>query len=180
MLIVQHIWTTWTKELRGANAPVKRPRLAEAYELPGQAHELPGDGGALLHELRALWHEDFGIRETYGPIARPEWRQAQWNQSALLDWHLKKDGAEIVLQSDTHRRQTKWPAFLPSPLFTLRSGETARIDWNGRFRTSLSGANRASYYEQHTYWLALADEAAARLFLDATPRKHVDLRAEIY
>jgi hypothetical protein len=69
----------------------------------------------------------------------------------------------------------RWP-----PLFTLREGETARIDWNGRFRTSLFGSNRSSYYEQHIYWLALTGDPPPRLFLDATPRKHVDLRTEIY
>lgn len=180
MLIVQHIWTKWTKQSRGANAPVKRPRLAEAYELPAEALRPPEPGEALLDDVRALWLEEFELRRSFEPIARPDWKHWQWNHGALLDWHLTGDGADIVLQSDTCRRQTKWPAFLPSPLFTLRAGETARIDWNGRFRTSLSGANRASYYEQHTYWLALADEAPPRLFLDATPRKHVDLRTEIY
>jgi len=180
MLIAQHIWTKWTKDSRGANSPVKRPRLAEAYALPAEAHAAAPAGGALLHDVRALWLEGFEIREWFEPIARQDWRQWQWNHGALLDWHLNKDGADIVLQSETSRRQTKWPAFLPSPLFTLREDETARIDWNGRFRTSMSGANRASYYEQHIYWLALVDAPAPRLFLDAAPRKHVDLRTEIY
>jgi len=72
---------------------------------------------------------------------------------------------------------SKWPAHLPSPLFTLHPGDTARIDWNGRFAF---GSNHSSYYEQHIYWLAMADAVEPRLFLDATPRKHVDLRGDIY
>jgi hypothetical protein len=47
---------------------------------------------------------------------------------------------------------------------------------------STFGSNRSSYYEQHIYWLAFADgpAPAPRLFLDAAPRKHVDLRTGIY
>lgn len=176
IFVIQHIWTRWTKAARGANAPLKRPRLDEAYALPWP----PPAGSALLHEVRALEREDFTIDRSFGPITRREWKDAQWSHGAVLDWHVGKDGAAIVLQSDTTRRQTKWPAFLPSPLFVLRAGETARIDWNGRFRTSMGGSNRSSYYEQHSYWLALAEAAEPRLFLDATPRKHVDLRVEIY
>jgi hypothetical protein len=176
IFMIQHIWTRWTKAARGANAPLKRPRLDEAYPLP----QPPPAGDALLHDLRALEQEGFAIEQSFAPISRQEWKDAQWSHGALLDWHIGKNGVEIVLQSDTARRQTKWPAFLPSPLFTLREGETARIDWNGRFRTSMGGSNRSSYYEQHCYWLALAEAAEPRLFLDAEPRKHVDLRTEIY
>jgi hypothetical protein len=43
-----------------------------------------------------------------------------------------EDAADIRLANPSrHRLTTKWPAFLPSPLFTLHPGETARIDWNG-------------------------------------------------
>jgi hypothetical protein len=176
IFVIQHIWTRWTKAARGANAPLKRPRLDEAYPLPGT----PAAGSAILHEVRTLEQEGFAIEQSFGPVTGREWKDAQWSHGALLDWHLGKEGAEILLQSETSRRQTKWPAFLPSPLFTLRAGETARIDWNGRFRTSAGGSNRSSYYEQHTYWLALTDAVEPRLFLDATPRKHVDLRTGIY
>jgi len=86
----------------------------------------------------------------------------------------------VVSRPSAWRLQTKWPAFLPSPLFTLRPGDVARIDWNARLRRSTFGSNRASYYEQHLYWLALADTPHLRLFLDSRPRKHVDLRTEIY
>ena len=174
--MIQHIWSRWTKAARGANAPLKRPRLDQAYGLPATA--APGD--VLLHDVRALEQERFRIEQSFGPITRREWKDAQWSHGALLDWHLGKEGADIVLQSDTSRRQTRWPAFLPSPLFTVRPGETARIEWNGRFRTSMGGSNRSSYYEQHSYWLALTEALDPALFLDAEPRKHVDLRTEIY
>jgi hypothetical protein len=180
MLIVQHIWSRWTKAARGANAPLQRPRLDEAYALPQEPYVSPPAGGALLHDIRALEREDFAIDPSFAPVTRREWKEAQWSHGALLDWHVGAQGVGIILQSDTSRRQTKWPAFLPSPLFTLREGETARIDWNGRFRTSMGGSNRSSYYEQHCYWLALAGDPAPRLFLDAAPRKHIDLRTEIY
>ncbi|TMJ19506.1 MAG: hypothetical protein E6G92_06945 [Alphaproteobacteria bacterium] len=176
IFVIQHIWTRWTKTARGANAPLKRPRLDEAYRLP---RAIPA-ASAVLHEIRSLENDGFGIEQSLAPVTRKEWTDAQWSHGATLDWHLGKDGAEIVLQSDTSRRQTKWPAFLPSPLFVLRPGETARIDWNGRFRTSVGDSNRSSYYEQHCYWLALTETAEPRLFLDATPRKHVDLRTGIY
>ena len=99
----------------------------------------------------------------------------------MLDWHYRGGEADIVLSPPSpYRLQTKWPARLPSPLLTLRAGDVVRIDWNGRLRRSLFGSNRSSYYEQHTYWLALSDRPEPRLFLDAAPVKHVDLRTEIY
>ena len=50
MLIIQHIWTKWTKQSRGANARLRRPRLAQSYPLP----ELYEPGSVLRHEVRAL------------------------------------------------------------------------------------------------------------------------------
>jgi len=173
MLIIQHIWTIWTKKARGAAAPVRRPRLAEVYELPAMA----GAGDALLHEIRAIEWEGDGIVERAGPVTREEWKTGLWNQGVRLEWHMKDGAAGIVLQKRSPALRTKWPAYLPSPLFALRPGETARIDWNGRLGF---GSNHSSYYEQHTYWLALADAPEPRMFLDARPKKHVDFRADIY
>lgn len=177
MLIIQNIWTRWTKAARGANSRLKRPRLDEAYPLP----EAEGRSEVLRHEVRAIESEAFELVESLGPITRDEWKRAQPYRSTPLDWRLRGEDAEILLANPSqHRLRTKWPAHLPSPLFTLRPGETARIDWNGRFRTSTSGSNLAYYFEQHIYWLAIAPEPHPRLFLDARPRKHVDLRTEIY
>ena len=177
MLIIQDIWTKWTKATRGSHRPVQRPRLDEAYALPPIG---PG-AGPVRHEIRALEREAFEIVEIVGEIDRDGWtRQQPWRETPL-DWRDRGDLVEIILRRPSDRRQqTKWPAHLPVPLFSLRLGETARIDWNGRFISSLSRYNRATYYEQHTYWLAVVREPHARLFLDAEPRKRIDLRTEIY
>lgn len=177
MLIIQNIWSRWTKAARGANSPLRRPRLDEAYALP----PLEPAGEVLWHELRAMETEGFAMIERIGPVSRDGWKRAQPYRAAPLDWRLTGGAAEIrLLHPSEHRLRTKWPAHLPSPLFTLHAGETARIDWNGRFRSSLFGSSLAYYFEQHIYWLAVADAPHPRLFLDAQPRKHVDLRTEIY
>ena len=177
MLIIQHIWTKWTKASRGANSRLKRPRLAEAYPLPEFASAAP----VLRHEVRALELEDFALVEESGPVTRDEWERLQPHRDNALDWRLRPGRVEIILHDlSKYRLQTRWPAFLPSPLFVLRDGETARIEYNGRFVSSMSGSNRSSYYSQHVYWLALAEAPSARLFLDAEPRKVIDLRTEIY
>lgn len=177
-LIVQHIWMRWTKRSRGADAPLKRPRLAEAYALPAPS----GDGPVLCHEIRAIEQDHgFAVDESFAPVDRDSWhRPTPWHEE-VLDWRIRKDRVEISISSPSgHRLQTKWPAFLRSPLFALRPGDTARIDWNGRLRMSMGDSNRSSYYEQHSYWLAFTDTPEPRLFLDAEPRKHVDLTTGIY
>lgn len=177
MLIIQHIWSKWTKAARGANAPLQRPRLEGAYLLPPVE---PGPG-PFRHELRAIEREGFVLTENAGEIDRDGWiRQLPWRETAL-DWRDRGRFAQIILRKPCeHRQQTKWPAHLPVPLFELHEGETARIEWNGRFRSSLSGFNRSSYYEQHVYWIAVTLEPHPRMFLDARPRKEIDLTTEIY
>lgn len=179
MLVLQHIMARWDKATRGANSPVRRPRLAPAYALPAH-HGDAIDGGQamLLHRI----HSDMifgqpGPTESIGPIARADWLRAH----PTLGWLAHPDRVDIRLSNPSvDRLQTPWPAHLPRPLFTLGRGETARIEWNGRFRTSLSGFNRASYYEQHVYWLAVTDAPGERLFLDARPKKVIDLTGHIY
>ncbi|WP_077147185.1 hypothetical protein [Sphingopyxis sp. KK2] len=179
MLVLQHIIARWDKATRGANGPVRRPRLAPVYALP--AH----DGGAidgrtemLLHQV----HSDMifgqpGPTESIGAIARADWLRSH----PALGWLAHPDRVDIGLSNPSeHRLQTRWPAHLPRPLFALERGETARIEWNGRFRTSLFGSNRASYYEQHVYWLAFTDAPTERLFLDAQPKKVIDLTGHMY
>jgi hypothetical protein len=166
MLIIQHIWTRWTKASRGANAARARPLLDDAYLLP------PMDAGApvLAHEIGADEWRDFAPIETAGPVTARIWKG--WHN---MRWRLRKRAVEISLTYP--HVASKWPAHLPSPLFILHPGETARIDWNGRFGF---GSNHSSYYEQHIYWVAMAEAVEPRLFLDAVPRKHVDLRGDIY
>src|SRR5687767_2267980 len=146
MLIIQHIWMKWTKAARGANARLRRPRLAEAYPLP----EISETAEVLRHEIRALEREDFAIIEEAGRTSRDDWARLQPYRDNALDWRLRDGKAEIILNKPSEgRQQTKWPALLPRPLFVLAEGETARIEWNGRFISSMSGFNRATYFEQH-------------------------------
>jgi hypothetical protein len=177
MLIIQHIWTKWTKRSRGADAPLKRPRLADSYALP----DLHQAARVLRHEVRALEAEGFAIVEEAEPTDRDDWPRRQPHRNNALDWRDRGEAVEILLSKPSeYTQQTKWPAHLPRPLFTLREGDTARIDWNGRFISSLSGFNRATYYEQHIYWLAVAGTPSRRLFLDAAPKKHIDFTTGIY
>jgi hypothetical protein len=156
---------------------LKRPRLQEVYALPGT----PPAGDVWCHEIRAVEESGFAIEEYAGAIVHGDWIRARPHRATPLAWNLRKDSADIRLTNPSEGRlTTKWPAFLPSPLFNLKLDETARIDWNGRLRMSAGGSNGSYYYEQHTYWLALAETPAPTLFLDLTPKKHVDLRAGIY
>ncbi len=183
MLVLQHIMARWDKATRGANSPVQRPRLAPAYALPAQ------DGGAstaaidgrtqmLLHQIHSgMVFGEPGPTEAIGPIARADWLRGH----PTLGWLAHPDRIDISLSNPSENRlQTRWPAHLPSLLFALGPGETARIEWNGRFRTSLFVSNRATCYEQHIYWLAFTDEPSERLFLDAQPKKAIDLTTHIY
>lgn len=177
MLVIQHIWTKWTKRSRGANSPLQRPRLLEAYPLP----RIDDGHRVVRHEIRALEREKFERVEEFGPVEREQWERLQPYRDNALDWLLRERRADIIIRKPSQeRQQTKWPAYLPSPLFTLAEGETAKIEWNGRFISSMSGSNRATYYEQHVYWLAFTGEPTERLFLDAAPKKTIDLRTEIY
>ena len=177
MLIIQHIWTQWTKASRGANSPLRRPRLAEAYALPPGPFDCP----VLRHEVRATEREDFALIELAGPMDRDTFERQLPYRNTALDWRLWGDEAEILIRKPSqYTQQTKWPAHLPKPLFVLKAGETARIEWNGRFRSSLFGSNRSSYFEHHVYWLAIAAAPEPRLFLDAEPRKRIDYTTHIY
>ena len=176
MLIIQHIWTRWTKRTRGANSPFARPRLAETYPLPRTIESCE----VFRHEIAAIERErDFEMLDRAGSLTADEWQRSHPRRKALLAWRIRKEGVEIRLIRPWSL-QTRWPRALPSPLFVLRPGENVRIDWNGRLMASLFGSDRSTYYEQQTMWLALASAPEPRLFLDTSPRKHIDLRTEIY
>ena len=170
MLVVQHIWSRWDKASRGADAPVRRPRLRGAYPVPSPEPS----GPAIVHEIRDIAREG-GIFERAGPVEHADWPLAG------LSWDQRGEQHAFTLDDPSpYRRQTRWPGRLPSPLVVLAPGETVCIDWNARFRFSLFGSNRSSYYEQHRYWLANAPCVARDMFTDAKPRKHIDLRGHIY
>ena len=177
MLIVQHIWSRWTKASRGADRPLQRPRLADSYPLP-PASQAPG---ALLrhlayfHEIRSVESDRFEVRETIRNEMQTE------RSDGVLEVRWVNDGWLVFLDDPSpYRRQTKWPRVMPSPLFVLKFGKVALIDWNARFRFSLFGSNRSRYYEQHRYWLAELAEPEPDPFGDPEIWKHVDLRTEIY
>lgn len=179
MLIIQHIWTKWTKASRGANAPLQRPRLAEAYSVP----PLQTDGETLLHDIRALERQQFEIVETVQAVTPKTWLSAHPSpvyQEVVLDWKAYAAGATIrVTGPSSYRLQTR-RARGAFDTINLSFGETARVDWNGRMRSSLFGSNRSSYYEQHIYWFGFVATFEPDLFLNAQPNMHVDLRTNIY
>jgi hypothetical protein len=177
MLVIQHIWSRWDKLSRGANAPIPRPRLDAAYPLPAQRGAIDPQREALVHEVAADMWRDGGPRASLAPVTHAAWHRGD----PALRWHTRAKDVEIMLANPCPwRLQTKWPAHLPMPLFTLHPGESARVEWNGRMRMSLFGSNRSSYYEQHIYWLAVTHAPDDRIFLDATPRKTIDLTTHIY
>ncbi len=177
MLVIQHIWHRLTKGQRGADKAYKRPLLERAYPLLEMEPVANPQQVALVHTLAAdIWAEK-PAQQWAEPMTRDAWRRSQ----PALDWSPKGRSVGVTLNHPSRwRLQTKWPAWLLSPLFVLEPGETARIEWNGRFRKSLFGSDRSSYYEQHVYWLAVTDAPHERLFLDATPRKDLDYTTHIY
>jgi hypothetical protein len=91
------------------------------------------------------------------------------------------DGFELRLARPVSSMlTTAWPGHLPAPLFTGSVGEAVRIDWNGRFHASIGGSNRSYFFEEHTVWVALLDSPTDKALLELTPRKHIDLRTQIY
>lgn len=176
MLVIQHIRHLWSKGSRGANT-YARPILDRVYPLPEPSAVENPQQQALVHSISSdMWREPI-VMESAGVLSHADWIASD----STLDWQLRGADVAITLRSPSRwRLQTGWPRWLPAPLFVLRPGETARIEWNGRFRYSLFGSNRSSYYEQHVYWLAVTDAPHERLFLDAKPRKDIDLRRHIY
>ena len=66
------------------------------------------------------------------------------------------------------------------PRFGRRADLAHPHDWNGRFGSSIGGSNRSYFYEEHTVWVALLDSPLDKSVLDIVPRKHIDLRTQIY
>jgi hypothetical protein len=181
MLIIQHIWTRWTQATRGVEAGrQKRPRPDEAYPLPEVPPEVPGTSRIFRHEIALIeqWPE-FERIDRWGEIGADDWQRPAPHRETLWTWRVRGEDVEVRMHRP-RRLQTKFPRVLPSPLFVLRPGDVARIDWNGRLATSLFGSKRSTYYEQQICWIANVSAAGPRLFLGATPRKHIDLRTEIY
>ena len=184
MLVVQHIWSRWTKASRGAAA--QRPRGKPAYPLPLAAISTrPAD--TAVHEVKLMEAGGFEEAERFRAVAEladlAEPGQTAPNSAANLRWRPLAGGAFGLSISAPWEgmRVTDWPGHLPSPLITLEVGESCVIDWNGRFRTSMFGSNRSYFYEQHRYACAVVDGRPEReLFLSLKPRKTFDFTTRIY
>lgn len=175
MLVLQHLWSHWTKASRGA--AVARPTLPQALPL------LPPEVDALAwrHEARLLEHEAFALLERAGPLTPESWRASEPLHPANLSWRWVADEVHVSVHRPwPDMLRTAWPQHLPSPLMVLLPGERVRLDWNGRFANSLNGSNRGYFYAEHRVWIANVAEPSPDLFLRQPPRKHIDLRTKIY
>ena len=168
MLIVQHIWSRWTKAARAAEA--HRPRPKEAYVLP-----LPTDSAdVMVHAVTMHEADAFELKQTFGP--------ADGAMAGSVRWTRRPEGWGLsVLPPWEGMRVTGWPGHLPNPLSVLEPGQSVVIDWNGRFRNSMGGSNRGFFYEQHRIAAACIDgPPEPELFLTLEPRKTFDFTTKIY
>lgn len=177
MFVLQHVWTRWTKAGRSAQAAAERLALPSAWPLRPPA----GRPDAWLHEIRAIESEGFLPKARSGELTRAFWEASAPAHAANLTWRMSKDAVELsLLPPWPSMRSTRWPEGLPRPIFSLSAGQTARIDWNARFRASAGESNRGYFYDAHTLWLAVVERPEADLFTAAQPYKHLDLRTQIY
>lgn len=183
MLILQHVWRRWTRATRAAADAGPRLAVPEAFALKGPVGPVGpvGAGQAWIHGVSALESEGFRVEERAGAMTHDAWAHESPMHPANLSWRLGRDQAGVSLTPPwAGLRRTRWPAHLPSPLAVVRPGEVVRVDWNGRFMSSMAGSNRSYFYAWHTYWLTWADDPPRDVFTAAVPRKHVDLRTRIY
>lgn len=124
VLVVQHLWSRWTKQSRGAGAA--RPRLPETRTLKPSA----GPGAALwIHEFRMIEDEAFApVEATYGD--RIAYEDARPARATPLRWRRTAEAVELALDPPWPLlRRTRWPAVLPDPLARLTPGKAARVRW---------------------------------------------------
>jgi hypothetical protein len=175
-LLIQDTWLRWTKASRAASDAGARLAVPRVHLLPQLSHF-----GSLRHEIAVLERNGFEPLHRVRAIDDPAWGQDRPLRPDNLRACVRGDGFEVRLDRPWGSMlTTHWPAQLPAPLFRGRVGESVRIDWNGRFRASLSGSNRSYFYEEHTVWITLQEAPTDRVFLELTPRKHIDLRTRIY
>ena len=176
VLIMQDTWLRWTKATRAAADAPARLAVPRVHLLP----QLSNDG-TLRHEIMALEEDGFEPVERIRPFDDPAWGEDRPLRPDNLRARRTRDGFEVRLDRPwSGMLTTRWPAHLPAPLFSGQVGEAVRIDWNGRFHASLGGSNRSYFYEEHTVWIALLEAPTDRALVDLAPRKHIDLRTQIY
>lgn len=177
MLVIQNLWTHWTKASRDASAA--RPRLLEALPLPTPVGPQP-PGQAWIHDVHRREDEGFELRVWSGWASQDDWSRMRFTNT--LAWTLRAGGVvEVTLRPPSPgMRQTRWPDGLAAPLYVLEPGDTARIVWNGRFRNSMGGSNRGSFYEEHQIFVAAAAAPRPDLFTAGPPDHTIDLTTRIY
>lgn len=173
---MQDTWLRYTKATRAAADAGPRLAVPRVHLLPQLANE-----GTLRHEVAAFEANGFAPLQRIRAIVDPAWAQDLPIRPDNLHVRRRGDGFEVRLDRPfPGMLATAWPGHLPSPLFTGGVGEAVRIDWNGRFRSSAGGSNRSYFFEEHTVWVALLDGPLDKSLLEITPRKHIDLRTQIY
>ena len=176
VLVMQDTWLRWTKASRAAADATARLAVPRVHLLPQLANE-----GTLRHEIAALEQNGFEQLQRIRAIDDPAWAQDLPIRPDNVAVRRRGDGFEVRLARPFQSMlTTAWPAHLPAPLFSGGVGEALRIDWNGRFRSSVSGTNRSYFYEEHTIWVALLENPTDQALLGLVPRKHIDLRTQIY
>lgn len=176
VLMIQDVWSRWTKASRAAADATARLAVPRVHRLP----LLSGDA-TIRHEVALLETDGFEPRHLVRSLNDPAWAHDMPARPDYLRVRRVGEGFAVsLLPPWDSMRVTKWPAWLPSPLFEGGLGEAVRIDWNGRFRTSIGGSNRSYFYEEHTIWVTLQAAPTDATFLTLEPVKHIDFRTRIY
>ncbi|MEQ8405372.1 MAG: hypothetical protein RKE49_09760 [Oceanicaulis sp.] len=177
VLIIQDSWVYWTKQSRGADRPVQRPRLDGPARLPA----LPPAGETVWrHDRYAVEPDGFALRDVCRAGLPPEPLRGVAGGFDVLGLRRRGEAFELrIAEPYPDMRQTRWPV-LPALLRTLTPGDVIRIDWNVRARRSLTGAHRGSFFEAHTIFVAFTAEADRALFLNAAPERCYDFTTRIY
>lgn len=178
MIVVQHLWSHWTKASRPAAA--QRPRLPDAASLAAPVGEAPGK--TWLHDIRRLEREGFERREGSGWTTSADWGSREPLSPANVSWRPRAGGGVEV---SVHRPwplmlRTAWPEALPTPLLALPPEAVGKIVWNGRFFASAGGSDRSYFYAEHVVLIVETERPEPDLFTATPPARTVDLRTRIY
>lgn len=178
MIVVQHLWSHWSKASRPAAA--QRPRLPDAATLAAPIGDARGK--AWLHDVRMLEREGFVRRDDSGWTTSADWGAREPLSPANVSWRARPTGGVEV---SVHRPwgsmlRTAWPEVLPTPLLELPAEAVGKIIWNGRFLSSAGGSDRSYFYAEHSVLIVDTEQPDADRFTASPPVKTVDLRTRIY
>ncbi len=147
MLVVQHQWRRWS--------------------VSGGQIALPGAQDVDLPAQKAFgWGQDFDYSEEPARCTRLRLEPRPGALWRPLEWRGGAREIEIGLHRPGGLRSS-WEKAYHSPdwLFTLKSGRTARVQWNGRFgpRPGIGPC-----FEDHVYRIGVGDPDPA-MFRDRAP-----------